>query len=58
MRQSDVDSDTGFILVMVVGLTLLALLLMGPGMWSEKWGWRTLERLQHGWTRLFRRNRR
>ena len=51
------DSDISFILVMVVGLTLLALLLMGPGMWSEKWGWRTLERMQRGWNRLFRRNR-
>lgn len=24
---------------MPVGLTLLALLLTGPGMWSESWGW-------------------
>ncbi|HYS79793.1 MAG TPA: hypothetical protein VEM76_03735 [Anaeromyxobacteraceae bacterium] len=23
----------------VLGLTLLTLLLTGPGMWSEKWGW-------------------
>jgi hypothetical protein len=23
----------------VIGLTLLTLLLTGPGMWSEKWGW-------------------
>lgn len=26
-------------LVGVVVLTVLALLLTGPGMWSEKWGW-------------------
>ena len=26
-------------LVGVVLLTVLALLLTGPGMWSEKWGW-------------------
>jgi hypothetical protein len=24
----------------VLGLTVLTLLLTGPGMWSEKWGWR------------------
>jgi hypothetical protein len=23
----------------VLGLTILTLLLTGPGMWSEKWGW-------------------
>jgi hypothetical protein len=26
----------------VVVLTLLGLLLTGPGMWSEKWGWKFL----------------
>ena len=57
-RRKDVDSEIAFVLVMVVGLTLLSLLLMGPGMWSEKWGWRTLGRLEHGWNRLFRRNSR
>jgi hypothetical protein len=32
-------------LEMVVGvivLTLLGVLLTGPGMWSERWGWRWL----------------
>jgi hypothetical protein len=29
---------------MPVGLTLLALLLTGPGMWSESWGWAWIER--------------
>jgi hypothetical protein len=28
----------------VVLLTLLAVLLTGPGMWSEKWGWGWLSR--------------
>jgi hypothetical protein len=28
----------------VVVLTLLGVLLTGPGMWSEKWGWRRLSR--------------
>ena len=51
------DPEIVFVLVMVVGLPLLALLLMGPGMWSDKWGWRTLERLEHGWSRLFDRKR-
>jgi hypothetical protein len=32
------------------GLAILALLLMGPGMWSEKWGWGALDRV----ARLFR----
>jgi hypothetical protein len=35
----------GITVEMVVGvvlLTLLGLLLTGPGMWSEKWGWRWL----------------
>jgi hypothetical protein len=27
----------------VVVLTLLGLLLTGPGMWSERWGWKFLE---------------
>jgi hypothetical protein len=29
----------------VLGLTLLVAAVMGPGMWSEKWGWKTLERI-------------
>jgi hypothetical protein len=31
---------------MIVGvavLTLLGLLLTGPGMWSDRWGWKFLE---------------
>ena len=37
----------GITLEMVLGvvfLTLLGLLLTGPGMWSEKWGWGFLRR--------------
>jgi hypothetical protein len=30
---------TGEIVLFVVGLVVLSLLLTGPGMWSEKWGW-------------------
>ena len=26
-------------LLAVLGLTVLTLLLTGPGMWSDKWGW-------------------
>lgn len=29
----------------VVGLTLAGGLLTGPGMWSDRWGWKTLDRL-------------
>jgi hypothetical protein len=29
---------------MPIGLTLLTLLLSGPGMWSDSWGWGWLER--------------
>ena len=32
------EFDVYFWLI-VVGLPLLVLLLTGPGMWSEKWGW-------------------
>jgi hypothetical protein len=32
-------------LVGVVVLTTLAVLLTGPGLWSEKWGWKFFERL-------------
>lgn len=28
-----------------VGLALVFAVLMGPGMWSEKWGWKTLDRI-------------
>lgn len=31
-------------IVGVVVLTLLGLLLTGPGMWSERWGWKWLHR--------------
>ena len=30
----------------VVVLTLLGLLLTGPGMWSERWGWKWLQGLR------------
>jgi hypothetical protein len=33
-----VDIDGTWLLI-VVGLTVLCLLLTGPGMWSENWGW-------------------
>jgi hypothetical protein len=32
-------------LIGVVVLTVLTVLLTGPGMWSEKWGWKTFERI-------------
>ena len=32
---------------MPLGLTALALLLTGPGMWSESWGWGWLTRRDH-----------
>jgi hypothetical protein len=50
-----VDPEIGYFLVIVFGLPLLLLLLTGPGMWSEKWGWRTLERLERVWRRAFGR---
>jgi hypothetical protein len=51
-----VDSEIVYALIMVVGLPLIFVLLTGPGLWSEKWGWRTLERLERAWNRIFRRN--
>ncbi|HET9594984.1 MAG TPA: hypothetical protein VFP65_05370 [Anaeromyxobacteraceae bacterium] len=33
------DIDLTTILVVVLVPTLLTILLTGPGMWSEKWGW-------------------
>ncbi len=29
---------------MPIGLTVLGLLLTGPGMWSDRWGWGVLGR--------------
>ncbi len=52
-----VDSDVGYFLIIVLGLPLLLLLLTGPGMWSEKWGWRTMEKLERVWKRLVHRRR-
>ena len=52
------DSDLTYMLLMVIGLPVLLLLLTGPGMWSEKWGWGTLERLERGWNRLLGRKAR
>ncbi len=33
------DDLTVWTLAVVFGLTALTVLLTGPGMWSEKWGW-------------------
>ena len=52
-----VTSEVAYFLIIVVGLPLLFLLLTGPGMWSEKWGWRVMDRLERSWKRLFRRKR-
>jgi len=29
----------------VIGLALLVLVFLGPGMWSENWGWGALDRV-------------
>jgi hypothetical protein len=50
-----VDPEIGYFLVIVFGLPLLLLLLTGPGMWSERWGWRTVQRLERFWYRLIGR---
>jgi len=55
--QRAVTPEVGYFLIIVLGLPLLFLLLTGPGMWSEKWGWRAMERLERSWNRLFRRKR-
>jgi len=52
-----VTSEVAYFLIIVLGLPLLFLLLTGPGMWSEKWGWRVMDRLERSWNRLFRRKR-
>jgi hypothetical protein len=52
-----VTSEVAYFLIVVLGLPLLFLLLTGPGMWSEKWGWRVMDRLERSWNRLFRRKR-
>jgi hypothetical protein len=46
------DSEVWYFIILVVGLPLLLLLLTGPGMWSEKWGWSTMEKLRRAWRRL------
>ena len=51
------DSEIYYFLIIVLGLPLLLLLLTGPGMWSEKWGWRTMDKLEGLWRRLTRRRR-
>jgi len=53
--EGGMDSEVWYFLIIVVGLPLLLLLLTGPGMWSEKWGWRTLEKLKESWRRLTHR---
>jgi hypothetical protein len=55
VHRTAVDSDISYFLIIVLGLPLLLLLLTGPGMWSEKWGWRTLDKLEGLWRRLTRR---
>jgi hypothetical protein len=35
---------TLWMIVIVVGGTALTLLLTGPGLWSEKWGWGWFEK--------------
>jgi len=50
--------EVGYFLIIVLVLPLLLLLLTGPGIWSEKWGWRVMDRLERSWKRLFRRKRR
>ncbi len=55
--QRAVTSEVAYFLIIVLGLPLLFLLLTGPGMWSEKWGWRVMDRLERSWNRLFRRKR-
>ena len=55
---SDVDSsEVWYFLIIVLGLPLLLLLLTGPGMWSEKWGWKTMRKLEERWKRFIRRRR-
>ena len=51
------DSEVTYFLIIVVGLPLLLLLLTGPGMWSEKWGWSAMEKIERLWKRLLGRNR-
>ena len=55
--QRAVTPEVAYFLIIVLGLPLLFLLLTGPGMWSEKWGWRVMDRLERSWNRLFRRKR-
>ena len=43
-----------FILIVLV-LPVLALLVTGPGMWSEQWGWRVLEAIERWWERAVRK---
>jgi hypothetical protein len=38
------DIDSYWLLVIVV-LVALTVLLTGPGLWSEEWGWKFFERL-------------
>ena len=56
-HQTIMDSEVWYFLIIVLGLPLLMLLLTGPGMWSEKWGWRTMNRLELFWNRLIHRKR-
>ncbi len=44
------DTETGYFLIIVFGLPVLLMLLTGPAMWSEKWGWGALDRIE----RVFR----
>ena len=42
------EDMTLWTILVVVGGTLLTILLTGPGLWSEKWGWGWLERKKKG----------
>ncbi len=42
------DELTIWTLFVVFGLTALTVLLTGPGLWSEKWGWWWLNRRRRG----------
>jgi hypothetical protein len=41
-----VDSDARYFLLIVFGLPVLLMLLTGPALWSDKWGWSALERVE------------
>ncbi|XXF77957.1 hypothetical protein P2318_33635 [Myxococcaceae bacterium GXIMD 01537] len=36
------------LIIGAVGLTLITVLVTGPGMWSSSWGWKSREKPQTG----------